>query len=137
MRLPPISPRPDTLLPYTTLLRSSPRVHEGLPHVGDVVEEQLEELLARSREEPLLCGGDARLRLLDQLGDDRWVGVDRLRRRPRGTRPGSGRPRGRRLVGAQRADCVALDARRQRIADPRLGTPPPLHTTPADRGPGD
>src|SRR3546814_20111820 len=119
MRLPPISPRPDTLLPYTTLLRSSPRVHEGLPHVGDVVEEQLDDLLARSRGEPLLCGGDARLRLLDQLGDDRWVGVDRLRRRAGGTRPGSGWPRGRRLVGEQGDEVVALDDRLQRVAADR------------------
>ena len=58
---------------------------------------------------------DARL-ALDQLGDDRGIGLDRRRR------AGAGRRAARGLVRDAREEVAAVDDRLQRVADERIGS---------------
>ena len=78
-----------------------------------------------------LQGGDGRLAALDQLGDDRRIGLDRggcaAGRRPGGT-----------LVRERRDEVAALDDRLQRVPDQRIGparaSPGGLRGSPAKPG---
>ena len=84
------------------------------------------------RPDVALQGGDGGLVALDQLGDDRRIGLDR-RRAAAGRRGGAGRLGRPGVVGERRDEVAAIEDRLQRVPHQRIALPHHLEEAGAAR----
>ena len=92
----------------------APRIEQDPPELLDVLQDEVEQRRSGLRPDVALEGGDGRLVVLDQLGDDGRIGLDRGRR-------GAGRRPGGALVRERRDEVAAVEDGLQRVPDQRIG----------------
>ena len=101
----------------------APRIEQDPLQLRDVRQDEGDQRLPRPRLDVALQGGDGRLVLFDELGDDGQIGLDRgWWARQRGT---AGRADGT-LVRQRRDEVAAFEDGLQRIADQRIALPKDL-----------
>ena len=92
----------------------APRVEQDPPQLGDVPADEVEQLRSGLRPDVALERGEGSLAALDELGDERRVGLDR-------SLLGDGRCTGGSRVRERRKEVAAVDDGLQRVPDQRIG----------------